>query len=87
MSQVDPKDTLHFHRGGSTLEMLDEIPGERLYLVHLADVPAGPREETLGKGCAGCFVVEILSQPLWREDPLDVARRCQAGGVEVLDSA
>jgi 2-keto-myo-inositol isomerase len=101
-------DTFHFHRGGSTVEMLDEIPGERLYLVHLADVPAGPREEAqddgrlppgegagplreivtrvLNKGYAGYFVVEVLSQPLWREDPLDIARRCHAGAVKVLDS-
>src|SRR5262249_19465150 len=38
-------DTYHFHRGGSTLEMLHAVPGDRLFLVHLADVPAGPREE------------------------------------------
>jgi 4-hydroxyphenylpyruvate dioxygenase len=101
-------DTFHFHRGGSTLEMLDEIPGERLYLVHLADVPPGPREQAqddgrlppgegagslgdivarvLNKGYAGYFVVEVLSQELWREDPLEVARRCHAGAVKVLGS-
>jgi sugar phosphate isomerase/epimerase len=101
-------DTYHFHRGGSTLAMLDEVPGERLYLVHLADVPAGPREEAqddgrlppgegagplreivrrvLDKGYAGYFVVEILSQALWREDPLAVARRCHAGAITVLES-
>jgi sugar phosphate isomerase/epimerase len=101
-------DTYHFYRGGSTLEMLDEIPGERLYLVHLADVPAGPREEAqddgrlppgegvgplreivtrvLNKGYAGYLVVEVLSQPLWREDPLVVAQRCHAGAVGLLES-
>ena len=102
-------DTYHFHRGGSTLEMLDAVPGERLYLVHLADVPSGPREaaqddgrlppgegagplreivsRVLDKGYAGYFVVEVLSQALWREDPLEVARRCHAGAVKVLESA
>jgi sugar phosphate isomerase/epimerase len=101
-------DTYHFHRGGSTLEMLDAIPGEQLYLVHLADVPPGPREmaqddgrlppgdgvgplrdiarRVLDKGYAGFFVVEVLSQALWREDPLAVARRCHAGAVKVLES-
>ena len=101
-------DTYHFHRGGSTLEMVDAIPGERLYLVHLADVPPGPREDAqddgrlppgegagplreivtrvLDKGYAGYFVVEVLSQALWREDPLTVARRCHAGAVKVLES-
>ena len=88
--------------------MLDEIPGERLYLVHLADVPPGPREQALddgrlppgegagplgeivarvlNKGYAGYFVVEVLSQGLWRENPLEVARRCHAGAVKVLGS-
>jgi sugar phosphate isomerase/epimerase len=101
-------DTYHFHRGGSTLAMLDAIPGDRLYLVHLADVPPGPREEAqddgrlppgegagplreivsrvLDKGYAGYFVVEVLSQTLWREEPLTVARRCHAGALKVLES-
>jgi sugar phosphate isomerase/epimerase len=101
-------DTYHFHRGGSTLEMLDAVPGGRLYLVHLADVPAGPREEAqddgrlppgegagplrdivkrvLDKGYQGYFVVEVLSQSLWREEPLAVARRCHAGAVRILES-
>jgi sugar phosphate isomerase/epimerase len=101
-------DTFHFHRGGSTLEMLDEVPGDRIYLVHLADVPPGPREaaqddgrlppgegagplrevaaRVLNKGYEGYFVVEVLSQQLWRDDPLEVARRCHAGAVKVLGS-
>jgi sugar phosphate isomerase/epimerase len=101
-------DTDHFHRGDSTLEMLDAVPGKRLYLVHLADVPpdrartrrtdgrlspgegAGPLRDivtrVLDKGYAGYFVVEVLSQALWRDDPLAVARRCQAGAVKVLES-
>jgi sugar phosphate isomerase/epimerase len=88
--------------------MLDAIPGERLYLVHPADVPPGPREdaqddgrlppgEGVGpsaissrgswtRGYAGYFVVEVLSQALWRDDPLAVARRCHAGAVKVLES-
>ena len=40
----------------------------------------------LDKGYAGYFVVEVLSQTLWREDPLTVARRCHAGAVKVLES-
>jgi sugar phosphate isomerase/epimerase len=88
--------------------MLDAIPGERLYLVHPADVPPGPREDAqddgrlppgegvaplrgivtrvLDKGYAGYFVVEVLSQALWRDSPLAVARRCHAGAVKVLES-
>jgi sugar phosphate isomerase/epimerase len=40
----------------------------------------------LNKGYTGYFVVEVLSQTLWREDPLSVARRCHAGAVKVLES-
>jgi sugar phosphate isomerase/epimerase len=102
-------DTYHLHRGGSTLEMLDAIPGDRLYLVHLADVPSGPREEAeddgrlppgegagllreivsrvLDKGYTGYFVVEVLSQTLWRGDPLALAQRCHAGAMKVLAAA
>ena len=51
---------------------------------------AGPLREivtrVLDKGYAGYFVVEVLSQALWREDPLAVARRCHAGAVKVLES-
>jgi hypothetical protein len=32
------------------------------------------------------LVVEVLSQELWREDPLAVARRCHDGAVEVSES-
>jgi hypothetical protein len=38
------------------------------------------------RGYAGYFVVEVLSQALWRDDPLAVARRCHAGAVKVLES-
>jgi hypothetical protein len=40
----------------------------------------------LDKGYAGYVVVEVLSQTLWREDPLTVARRCHAGALKVLES-
>ena len=50
----------------------------------------GPLREivtrVLDKGYTGYFVVEVLSQALWREDPLTVARRCHAGAVKVLES-
>jgi hypothetical protein len=32
------------------------------------------------------LVVEVLSEELWRADPLAVARRCHDGAVEVLES-
>ena len=52
---------------------------------------AGPLREivsrVLGKGYAGYFVVEVLSQTLWREDPLAVAPRCHAGAMKVLAAA
>jgi hypothetical protein len=35
---------------------------------------------------AGYFIVEILSQALWREDSLAVAQGCHDGAVEVLES-
>lgn len=38
-------DTFHFHRGGSTLEMLDRVPGPRLLLVQVADAVYMPRRE------------------------------------------
>lgn len=101
-------DTFHFYRGGSTLEMLDAIPGEKLYLVHLCDVPPVPRDQArddgrlppgegacplrqivarvVDKGYPGYFVIEVLSQELWRRDPLEVARRCYDGAVEVLNA-
>jgi hypothetical protein len=36
------------------------------------------------KDYQGYFVVEVLSQSLWREDPLDVARRCHPGALQIL---
>ena len=52
---------------------------------------AGPLREivscVLDKGDAGYFVVEVLSQTLWREDPLAVAQRCHAGAMKVLAAA
>jgi len=49
---------------------------------------AGPLREivsrVLEKGYPGYFVVEVLSQTLWREDPLAVAQRCHAGAMKVL---
>ena len=38
----------------------------------------------LNKGYEGYFVVEVLSQELWREDPLEVARRCHAGSTAMF---
>lgn len=34
-------DSCHFHTSGSSLDLLARIPGERIYSVQLADVPAG----------------------------------------------
>ena len=52
---------------------------------------AGPLREivsrVLDKGYAGYFVVEVLSQTRWREDPLAVAPRCHAGAMKVLAAA
>ena len=52
---------------------------------------AGPLREivsrVLGNGYAGYFVVEVLSQTRWREDPLAVAPRCHAGAMKVLAAA
>jgi hypothetical protein len=52
---------------------------------------AGPLREivsrVLGKGYAGYFVPEVLSQTRWREDPLAVAPRCHAGAMKVLAAA
>jgi sugar phosphate isomerase/epimerase len=38
-------DTFHFYRGGSTMEMLEEVPGERILLVQLSDCMDLPRHE------------------------------------------
>jgi sugar phosphate isomerase/epimerase len=32
-------DTYHFYRGGSTIEDLQDLPGEKIILVHLCDAP------------------------------------------------
>lgn len=32
-------DAFHFHRGGSTVEMIEQIPGEMIFLVQVCDVP------------------------------------------------
>jgi hypothetical protein len=45
-----------------------------------------PCRGSKSKGYAGYFVVEVLSQALWRDSPLAVARRCHAGAVKVLES-
>jgi hypothetical protein len=39
------------------------------------------------KGYTGYFVVEVLSQTLWRGDPLALAQRCHAGAMKVLAAA
>jgi 4-hydroxyphenylpyruvate dioxygenase len=38
-------DTFHFHVGGSTLDMLEPIPGEKILLVQVSDGPNLPRRE------------------------------------------
>ena len=38
-------DTFHFFLGGSTPEDLEAIPGERVFLVHVSDAMAVPREK------------------------------------------
>ena len=38
-------DTFHFHRGGSTLEMLEPIPGDSIFLVQLSDCADLPLHE------------------------------------------
>jgi 4-hydroxyphenylpyruvate dioxygenase len=38
-------DTFHFHRGGSTPEMADPIPGDKIFLVQMSDVPDLPLRE------------------------------------------
>ncbi len=32
-------DAFHFHQGGSTVGMIEQIPGERIFLVQVCDVP------------------------------------------------
>jgi sugar phosphate isomerase/epimerase len=38
-------DTFHFHKGGSSVEMLEPVPGEKVYLVQIADCLEMPRHE------------------------------------------
>lgn len=38
-------DTFHFHLGSSTVEMLEPIPGDRIYLVQLSDCMELPKYE------------------------------------------
>jgi sugar phosphate isomerase/epimerase len=38
-------DTFHFLWGGSRIEMIDELPAERIYLVQVSDAPDLPRTE------------------------------------------
>jgi 4-hydroxyphenylpyruvate dioxygenase len=38
-------DTFHFHVGGSALDMLEPIPGEKIHLVQVSDGPNLPRRE------------------------------------------
>jgi 4-hydroxyphenylpyruvate dioxygenase len=57
-------DTFHFFRGGSSIEMIDELPAERIYLVQVSDAPDLPRTELedrhrLYPG-AGAFELEPL---------------------------
>jgi 2-keto-myo-inositol isomerase len=51
-------DTFHSHRGGVTLQEIEEIPVEKLLIVHVNDVPDLPRETLTdahrvypGEGC------------------------------------
>ncbi|MBM4048301.1 MAG: sugar phosphate isomerase/epimerase [Planctomycetes bacterium] len=38
-------DTFHFYRGGSTLEQLQPIPTDKIYVVHINDATGKPREQ------------------------------------------
>lgn len=38
-------DTFHFHKGGSTVEMMEPLPGDRIFLVQIADCPELPKHE------------------------------------------
>lgn len=38
-------DTFHFHKGASSLEMFEPIPGDRIFLIQIADCPEIPRHE------------------------------------------
>jgi len=38
-------DTFHFHTGGSSVEMLEPVPGDKVFLVQIADCPEMPRHE------------------------------------------
>lgn len=40
-------DTWHFFRGGSTLEMLEPIPAERIAVIQLSDGPLGPVDDEM----------------------------------------
>ncbi|MBN1459054.1 MAG: sugar phosphate isomerase/epimerase [Armatimonadetes bacterium] len=38
-------DIFEFHRGGSTFQMIEEIPGEKIFLAQISDAPALPPHE------------------------------------------
>lgn len=38
-------DSFHFHRGGSTVEMLEPVPAEKIFLVQVSDAPPLPLRE------------------------------------------
>ena len=38
-------DTFHFYRGGSTVPMIESIPGEKIFLVQISDAPGLPVRE------------------------------------------
>lgn len=38
-------DTFHFHKGGSRIEDIRNTPGDKIFLIHINDCPALPRDQ------------------------------------------
>ena len=57
-------DTFHYFWGGSLPEMLEPVPGERIFLVQIADCPEMPKHELQNRHRVYPGVGEVAFEPL-----------------------
>jgi len=61
-------DTFHFYKGGSTIADLEEVTGDKFFLVHVSDCPDLPREELEDRHRvfpgAGAIALEMIAAAL-----------------------
>jgi len=88
-------DCFHFYTGGSSFADFDRLKAEKLFIFHINDAEARPREDLrdshrLLPGEGILPLKEILSElfrpEYWERDPGELARACKASMEKLLGS-